>query len=98
MARFQVILEPKAERDIEDAFEYYLTISEKLPIRILREIENKLDIIFEIPEAFQIRYKQFRTIALNKFPYMIHCFMDSRHARIHILAFLHTSKNSKKWP
>lgn len=49
MARFQVVLEPKAERDIEDAFEYYLTISEKLAIRILIEIENKLEIIFEIP-------------------------------------------------
>ena len=94
MARFQVVLEPKAERDIEDAFEYYLTISEKLAIRILREIENKLDIISEIPEAFQIRYKQFRIIALNKFPYMIHYFVDSRHARIHILA----SINPKKWP
>jgi plasmid stabilization system protein ParE len=98
MARFQVILEPKAERDIEEAFEYYLTISEKLALRILREIENKLEIISEIPEAFQIRHKQFRSISLNKFPYMIHYFVDSKHSKIHILAFLHMSKNPNKWP
>lgn len=91
MTRFKVILEPKAERDIEDAFENYLTIFEKLAIRTLRGIENKLEIISEIPEAFQIRYKQFRTISLNKFPYMTHYFVDARLARIHILAYINKS-------
>ncbi|MCP9768121.1 type II toxin-antitoxin system RelE/ParE family toxin [Lacihabitans sp. LS3-19] len=97
MARFQVILEPKAEIDIEEAFDYYLKFSEKLAIRILQEIENKLEIISDIPEAFQVRYKEFRTISLKKFPYMIHYFVDSKSLEIHILAVLHTSVNTDKW-
>ncbi|MCP9764566.1 type II toxin-antitoxin system RelE/ParE family toxin [Lacihabitans soyangensis] len=82
---------------MEEAFEYYLRISEKLAIRILREIENKLEIISDIPEAFQVRYKEFRTISLKKFPYMIHYFVDSKSLEIHILAVLHTSVNTDKW-
>lgn len=52
-------------------YEYYNSINESLGRRFYHETDKALQKIKESPELFQIRYKRYRQVLVNVFPYLI---------------------------
>jgi plasmid stabilization system protein ParE len=53
--------------------------------------------IADFPLAFQIKYKNVRTVLIAQFPYHIHFIIDDVNAQIVILAIIHAYRNPKDY-
>ncbi|MFT5884620.1 MAG: toxin ParE1/3/4 [Arcticibacterium sp.] len=78
MAKYESILDPLAELDIDEGLDYYSIISQDLALRFIDDIEQKLGLKSTTPKAFQIRYSRYHTIPLKVFPFMIHYYIDEK--------------------
>lgn len=95
--KFVVVSNANVNSDIKKAVAYYSGINPKLAKQFITRIREAKIRISQSPEAFQIRYKQVRTILLNQFPYHIHFLIDSQNSRIVILAIIHSHKNPEDY-
>lgn len=75
--KYHLILSPEAENDIDEAFDYYESISPGLGERFTTELDTYLLKIFSFPTASAIRYKDIRIRAVKNFPYVIHYSIDA---------------------
>ena len=93
---FEVVIEPPALQDIQEALDYYDSKSPGLGY----EFEAELDHFFEVLENtqfFQVRYDETRCLPLKRFPYMIHYSLDEKNQTVIIRAIFNTSRNPKIW-
>lgn len=88
---------PKVTYDIEDIVDYYVSINSELAIAFLDRVEEAKKYISDFPEAFQIKYKNVRTVLLEQFPYHIHYIVDDAKKQIVVLAVIHAYKNPKDY-
>ena len=88
---------PEVVNDIEDVVEYYNKINTNLAISFLDRLEEAKAYIIKHPKAFQIKYKNVRTILLKQFPYHIHYIVDDVNKQIVVLAIIHAYKNPKDY-
>ena len=68
---YQVIVRPEAEREIQEAFEWYEERSEGLGLEFLRVADACLSIVQRNPEAYPIMHEEVRRALLRKFPYAL---------------------------
>ena len=57
---YKVIVRPEAEREIQEAFEWYEERSEGLGLEFLRVADACLSIVQRNPEAYPIMYREVR--------------------------------------
>jgi plasmid stabilization system protein ParE len=88
---------PKVIFDIEDIVDYYKIINPELATAFLDRVEEAKKYIADFPEAFQIKYKNVRTVLLEQFPYHIHYIVDDAKKQIVVLAVIHAYKNPKDY-
>lgn len=79
--------------DIEDVVDYYNKINPNLTISFLDRLKEAKSYIVKHPKAFQIKYKNVRTILLKQFPYHIHYIVDDINKQIVVLAIIPAYKN-----
>lgn len=94
---FTFVNKPAVTYDIEDIVDFYISINPELAIAFLDRVEEAKKHIANFPEAFQIKYKNVRTVLLKQFPYHIHYIVDVAKKRIVILAVIHTYKKPKDY-
>ena len=95
MIEYNLIIKPEAELDIADTMQWYKDKQEKLSLRFLEDLDQKLSKVQKNPLHYQIRYKTVRMAILDTFPNAIHFVVENN--TIHILAILGTSRDSKLW-
>ncbi|MBD3904266.1 type II toxin-antitoxin system RelE/ParE family toxin [Chryseobacterium sp. Ch-15] len=88
---------PIAEENIEDAIDYYATIS----LTVLKNFNKQLD--FSISRIvtnpyFQKRFKNVRALPIKKFPYIIFYEVNEEEKMIYILSVFCTHQNPEKYP
>jgi plasmid stabilization system protein ParE len=88
---------PKVTFDIEDIVDYYKSINPELATAFLDRVEEAKKYIADFPLAFQIKYKNVRTVLLEQFPYHIHYIVDDAKKQIVVLAVIHAYKNPKDY-
>lgn len=88
---------PKVIFDIEAIVDYYKSINPELATAFLDRVEEAKKYIADFPEAFQIKYKNVRTVLLEQFPYHIHYIVDDAKKQIVVLAVIHAYKNPKDY-
>ncbi len=88
---------PKVIFDIEDIVDYYISINPELATAFLDRVEEAKKYIADFPLAFQIKYKNVRTVLLEQFPYHIHYIVDDAKKQIVVLAVIHAYKNPKDY-
>jgi plasmid stabilization system protein ParE len=88
---------PKVIFDIEDIVDYYISINPELATAFLDRVEEAKKYIADFPLAFQIKYKNVRTVLLEQFPYHIHYIVDDVKKQIVVLAVIHAYKNPKDY-
>jgi plasmid stabilization system protein ParE len=94
---YTFVNKPAVTFDIEDVVDYYKSINPELAIAFLDRIDEAKKHIADFPLAFQIKYKNVRTVLLEQFPYHIHYIVDDSKKQIVVLAVIHAYRNPKDY-
>jgi plasmid stabilization system protein ParE len=92
----QFILRPRAERDIQSAYEWYESQRAGLGNEFLAALRERLEAVRGHPESSPVIYRGIRRAVVSRFPYLI--FYVARSERIAVLAVLHHARNPAVWP
>jgi plasmid stabilization system protein ParE len=90
------ILRPRAEHDIQSAFEWYESQRPGLGDEFLVALRQRLEAVRSFPESNPILYRDIRRAVLSRFPYLI--FYVVRPTQVAVLAVLHHARNPATWP
>ncbi|MEX2347763.1 MAG: type II toxin-antitoxin system RelE/ParE family toxin [Balneolaceae bacterium] len=91
-----LILTPQAEKDFEDAHDWYESQDPGLGKEFVRCVDVKMASVLRAPHQHQIVYKNtVRRALVNRFPFSIY-FVEQKDA-ISVFAILHQHRNPKAW-
>ena len=93
---FEVVIEPAALKDIQEAVNYYDLQAPGLGYKFEEELDHCFEVL-ENTQFFQIRYDETRCLPLKRFPYMIHYSVDEKNQTVIVRAVFNTSRNPKIW-
>ena len=75
LSNFEIIIQKRAELEVDEILEYYEQLSEGLGVRFYTEYKNVVETLKNIP-FFEVKYNIVRKLPLKKFPYSIHFTVD----------------------
>ncbi|HEY0808568.1 MAG TPA: type II toxin-antitoxin system RelE/ParE family toxin [Longimicrobiales bacterium] len=93
--RFELVLEPPAASDIEDAANWYEDRVGGLGIEFLDEIDRCLESIRPNPQRFPVVHRDVRRALLRRFPYAL--FFVLRENVVNVIACTHTRRHPRRW-
>jgi len=94
---YKVIISLDAQDDIFQATDYYYNIQPSLAKKFEEELESFFNILERSP-YFDIRYRDFRAIPMDIFPYLLLFRIDEDLYEVEIKAVFHTSQNPENYP
>jgi toxin ParE1/3/4 len=98
MKSFQVVLNPRAQFELQAAIDYYNNQLLGLGEKFILDFEKHLNILSLSP-YFEILYKDYRGLTLEKFPYyQVLYYIDEKERIIYVDAVFHTAQNPNKKP
>ncbi|MEO8528396.1 MAG: type II toxin-antitoxin system RelE/ParE family toxin [Pseudolysinimonas sp.] len=89
----RVIVRPSAERDIDEAFTWYLENAFEHAPRFLDDLRDTLDGIRDSPRLSRLVYGDVRRAALRTFPYLVWFVYFEESDVIDILAVSHQQRD-----
>jgi plasmid stabilization system protein ParE len=89
---FEIILSEKAKEDVDKAFTYYNQKQEGLGNKFATDLNSAFQTLEKNP-FFRIRYKDFRCLPLEVFPYMLHYVVNENNSEVTIYGIINTSLN-----
>ncbi len=92
---YTLIVKPEAELDTLKSAQWYEEKQEKLGVRFLDEVAEKLSLVGQNPFHYQVRYKATRLALVKNFPYAIHFVIEEKN--VVVLAVLGTRGDPEKW-
>ena len=95
MTRHSLSVRPQAEREIQDAAQWYERESQGLGPAFLRVVEQARLSVAENPLRFPLLYGDIRRALLRRFPYGI--FFRVRADRITVIGVMHLSRDPIRW-
>ena len=87
---YKIVIEPTAERDLQEILEWYYRKEKYLLFKFLTKFDEAIKQLSSNPEQFQKRYGETRIVFTHPYPYGIHYILKENF--IHILAVLHTKR------
>ncbi|MBW1656382.1 type II toxin-antitoxin system RelE/ParE family toxin [Flavobacterium quisquiliarum] len=94
---FNVVIEPRAILDIQEAIDYYESKRIGLGEHFYEIVDEYLVILSKNP-FFEIRYKDYRALPIRKFPFIIFYFIDEKIKTVYIMSVFNTSLSPSKYP
>ncbi len=95
MKKFSLKINPFAEEDLEESFEYYENQQSGLGEEFLVEVKTTLNRITENPKQFPKNKDGARKALTKRFPFAI--FFYVKDIVINVFAIFHSSRNPKGW-
>ncbi len=92
---YRLIVKPEAELDTLESSKWYEDQKQGLGIHFLESVRNKIGLVKQNPEHYQIRYKKTRFAFIDKFPYAIHFVLEED--VVYVLAVLSTHRDPEIW-
>jgi len=93
---FKVYVLLQAQREIDEAIEYYAEISPSIPRKFISDLKNAYNKLSKVP-YYQKRYLNFRGFPMKRFPFILFFTVDEKQQKVRIVSCFHTSKNPKKY-
>ena len=93
---YKVIVSPRAQKEIENAIDYYALYSSDAPVHFIAVLKEAYNIL-ETNPFFIICYKNVRALKLRKFPYSLY-FIINEDKTIRVLSCFHNKRNPDKRP
>ena len=96
---YNVIVEPEAQQDIDEAIEYYSNVTNdtKVLVNLLNEIENAYSAL-GINPFYEVRSKHYRALPLKKYPYLMFFEVLEKHKTVKVIALFNTLQDPNKRP
>lgn len=93
--RYELIVRYEAERDIDEAYNWYEDQSWGLGKEFLRAIDAALFTTLRNPFAHQLIYKKFRRILLRRFPHALFYLVEDQ--KVIVTACFHQKRDPDNW-
>lgn len=94
---FKIVIDPRAINDIVQAVEYYNSKQEGLGEKFKANVNKYIESLSKNP-FYAIRYKDFRCLPLQQFPFLIVFYINERNKTVFINALFNTYQNPKRFP
>ena len=94
---YKIIVSPRAQKEIENAIDYYLLNSVEAPKNFIKFLGSCYEIL-ELSPFFRIRYKNIRALKIKKFPYSLYFVIQQKTQTVKILSCFHHKRNPDKRP
>jgi len=94
---YKIIVSPRAQKEIENAIDYYALYSIDAPINfiaVLKAAYNRL----ETNPFFRVRYKNVRALKLKRFPHALYFVINHDKNTVRVLSCFHSKRNPNKRP
>jgi toxin ParE1/3/4 len=91
---YEIILHPKTELDIEEAYAYYFSKGLRALKTFHKELENAQKAL-KLNPYFQIRYREYRCLPLKNIPYMLHFIIDEENKKVNVFGFICAFQNPR---
>lgn len=92
---YTVIIQPEAENDLDEAYEYLESRNLGLGFDLLEEITNIIDLLEDNPFVYQKIYGEKRRAIVSRFGYNVIYIINGD--IVYILAIMHSSRNPRRW-
>jgi plasmid stabilization system protein ParE len=94
---YKIIVSPRAQKEIENAIEYYSLYSTNAPQIFIKSLIETYTTLENNP-FFNLRYKNIRALKINTFPYSIYFEINETQKMVRILSCFHNKRNANKRP
>lgn len=94
---YKVIVSPRTQKEIENAIDYYALYSKDAPAHFLDAVREAYRTL-EINPFFKIRYKNIRSLPLNRFPYSLYFLVNETQHTVRVLSCFHNKRSPTKRP
>ncbi len=94
---YKIIISPRAQKEIENAIEYYALYSVDAPVKFIASVKNAFSTL-EINPFFRILYKNIRVLKINKFPHSLYFTINEDNKTVRVLSCFHNRLNPNKRP
>jgi plasmid stabilization system protein ParE len=91
----EIIVRQEAQREVQEAFQYYQDRSKGLGFEFMRSLDAALQSVKRNPLAYHKIYKETRRVLLRKFPYAL--FYVAEENRIVVIACFHQKRSEIDW-
>ena len=92
---YKIIISPRAQKEIENAIDYYALYSIKAPENFIYSLEDTY-LKLEKSPFFKVCYKNIRSIKIKKFPYSLFFIITEETSTIRVLSCFHNKRNPSK--
>lgn len=93
--KYQVIIRPEAESDIEESYKWYEDQTAGLGDEFLFALQVRLRSIIDSPFKFQTIHSNIRRAVIKRFPHAFFYFV--REDKIFVIACVHHKRNPQLW-
>ena len=94
---YKIIVSPRAQKEIENAIDYYAQYSTNAPIYFITVLKEAYGML-EINPFFSVRYKNVRALKLKRFPYSLYFIINENKKTVRVLSCFHNKQNPSKRP
>ena len=92
---YELIIEPEAELDLEQAVNWYNKQRPGLGREFLERVEEVFDRIREMPEIHSVIHRTARLALAKRFPYVI-CYISDGNT-VYVMAVFHGHRDPNMW-
>jgi plasmid stabilization system protein ParE len=90
-----VILQPAAEADLQEAYEWYEQRETELGAEFMRCVDSCVQLIRRHPEMYPVIHKHVRQGVVRRFPYSVMYFMAND--SVIVTAIFHAARDPRIW-
>jgi len=94
---YKIIVSPRAQKEIENAIDYYLLYSINAPINFITILQHTYKSLVINP-FYVVRFKNIRSLKINKFPYSLYFVINEKQNTVKVLSCFHNKRNPTKRP
>ena len=94
---YKIFVSPRAQFEIENAIDYYSLYSASAPYIFIKMLAFAYHALENNP-FFRIRYKNIRSLKINKFPYSLYFVINETPNTVRILSCFNNKRNPIKRP
>ncbi len=94
---YKIIVSPRAQKEIENAIDYYALYSEDAPVNFIAVLKDANGTL-ETNPFFRVRYKNVRALKLKNFPHSLYFTINEDKNTVRILSCFHNKRNTNKRP
>ncbi len=97
MAQHKIIVSPRAQKEIENAIDYYALYSINAPINFISALQEAYCIL-ETNPFYRVHYSKIRALRIKHFPHSLYFIINENKNTVRVLSCFHNKRNPNNLP